>query len=101
MRADRGAAQRLHLEAVNNGPQAVQLPAFGSFTALDDADTTYKAVTPGSWQGNAPAGGKTTGVIEPLPALNGQATTLTVSFTAIYGPTAPQGGISVKNIRPV
>jgi hypothetical protein len=90
---------QLHATIANGSAHALTLPLYGDFVAVDDVGTTYNAnsFAPG-WHDTVPGGSTITGTIELSELINQQAKRLDISFTTVFGESAPEGGISVKGI---
>jgi hypothetical protein len=94
-----GGTLRLHVKATNNSNDTMELPT-GFLIATDNAEKTYKAAPfAGDWAQSVPSAGSITGIIELVQKVDQKATKLSMSFTVVGGLTAPQGGITVRNIR--
>jgi hypothetical protein len=94
-----GGHVSLHVKATNNSDAAMSLPLFGYFSAIDDADKTYAASPFDSdWTITIPSHGAITGVIKLEGTVSPTARTLTISFTVVFGESAPDGGITIRGV---
>jgi hypothetical protein len=86
---------------VNNGTtQAVTLPVFGSFSAVDSSGGSYAGEPMSNkWPQSFPSGQKVSGSIELEDAVPSSIHTMSVNFSHIFGPLDLSGKeMSVSNI---
>lgn len=94
-----GGYIQLHTKVDNAGDQPLTLPLFGDFTASDNAGHTFTADPFASqWSDTAPAHGTLSGIIRLQQSVTSAATSLSISFTTVFGQDAPSGGITVHDI---
>jgi hypothetical protein len=89
----------VYLKVTNNSNSEIDLPVFGYFNATDNLENTYNADLNNSTHVFQVGGGSfVTGLIVLAPQAARGATTLTITFTTLFGLNAPRGSLSVSNI---
>ena len=96
-RVELGQTIRLHMLVRNRVGEAVALPMFGYFNAVDNNGHNY-AVGNAEWATQFPPG-DTRGTIELSEPRRSGASQLKVGFGTVFGSLAVRGGIYVEGVR--